>query len=338
MSTEMVRVTADELYPLVTQKLVSAGVRPEDAATVADVLVFADLRGTHSHGVMRVEHYTNRIAAGGMNLSPSLTVTPLKSIAARIDGDGGLGHVAARKATTEAINRAQQHGICMVGVHNSSHCGALAYYVNMALEQGLASMVVVNTDAVVVPFGAKQPFFGTNPFAFGFPGKTESMLLDMATSEVAFGKIFYSKEKNLPIPEGWAVDREGNPTTDAAKAAYLFPFGGPKGYGINMLVEMLSGVLVGGAYGPQVVSMYGDLETQRNLSSFHLVFDPKLFTGESVYQTAQQMFDDIHALTPASGVTRVMLPGEIESATMARNRAEGIQLPRHILEFLGGAQ
>lgn len=336
MSTEMVTVAAATLHPLVAQAFESVGVRAADARTVADVLVFADLRGTHSHGVMRVEHYTNRIRQGGMNLTPSLDVTRLKSVAARINGDGGLGHVAARKATEEAIARAQEHGIGMVGVFNSSHCGALAFYVTMALEKGLASLVVVNTDSIVVPFGAKQPFFGTNPFAFGFPGKDESMLLDMATSEVALGKIFYAREQNLPIPEGWAVDRDGNPTTDASKAAYLFPFGGPKGYGINMLVEMLSGVLVGGVYGPQVVSMYGDLKTQRNLSSFHMVFDPTIFTGESVYQTAQSMFDDLHALTPADGVDRVLLPGEIEASTMARSRETGIEIPRHTFEFLGG--
>lgn len=338
MNSDMVTASAEELKRLTIRRLAEAGVAPKDAEVVADVLVFADLRGTHSHGVMRVEHYTNRIREGGMNLSPELSVQSVKPTAAIIDADGGLGHVAARQATADAISRAQEHGVGMVGVTNSSHCGALAYYVNMALEQKLSAMVVVNTDAVVVPFGAKQPFFGTNPFAFGFPGTRESMLLDMATSEVAFGKIFYAKEKSIPIPSGWAVDRDGNPTTDASTAAYLFPFGGPKGYGINMLVEMLSGVMVGGVYGPGVISMYGDLKTRRNLSSFHLVFDPSLFLGEAVYEGAQAMFDDIHQLEPALGAEKVLLPGEIETTAMQRSLAEGIQIPAHIYEFLGGSR
>jgi len=199
-------------------------------------------------------------------------------------------------------------------------------------------MIVGNTDALVVPFGAKQPFFGTNPFAFGFPGISQSMLLDMATSEVAFGKIFYAKEKNMPIPAGWAVDKKGNPTTDPATAAYLFPFGGPKGYGINMLVEMLSGVMVGGIFGPQIISMYGNLKTQRNLSSFHLVIDPTLFNGDSVYRKAQDVFDSIHSMEPAEGVQKVMIPGEIETNAMKKAILEGIQIPTQIYRFLGGVK
>ncbi|MFA7566319.1 MAG: Ldh family oxidoreductase, partial [Alkalispirochaeta sp.] len=283
MSDEMVTVQKDELEKMVVRRLTEVGMSQADAQVVADVLVFADLRGTHSHGVLRVEHYANRVKKGGMNLTPDLTIKQIKPSVALIDADGGIGHVAARKATQHAIDTARQHGIGLVGVQNSSHCGALAYYIDMAMQQKMMAMVTANTDAVVVPFGGRKPFFGTNPFAFGIPGEKDAMLLDMATSEVAFGKIFYAREKKMAIPEGWAVTKDGEPTTDADAAFSLFPFGGHKGYGINMMVEALTGLLVGGVYGTYVKPMYGELDSYRNLSSFHLVIDPTLFIGEQVY-------------------------------------------------------
>ncbi|MDA3949182.1 MAG: Ldh family oxidoreductase [Spirochaeta sp.] len=336
MADDMVTVQASEIRPLVVERLTEVGMPEKDAETVADVLLFADLRGTHSHGVLRVEHYANRVRKGGMNLKPDLTPRNVKSVVAAIDADGGVGHVAARRATEQAIEMAQEHGIGLVGVKNSSHCGALAYYVNMALEKKMMSIVSANTDAVVVPFGGKGPFFGTNPFAFGFPGTSQSMLLDMATSEVAFGKIFYAREKDMKIPEGWAVTKEGEFTTDPHAAFSLFPFGGHKGYGINMMVEALTGLLIGGVFGPQVRPMYAQLESYRNLSSFHLVIDPTLFYGDDVYTTAQSMFDELRAQAPAPGYDDVKLPGQIEADTMRRSLKEGITIPASIIEYLKG--
>lgn len=332
---EMVTVPASELTGLVVGRLTEVGMRREDAQVVADVLVFADLRGTASHGVLRVQHYVNRVKKGGMNLNPDFTVQKLKSVVGILDAQGGAGHVAARIATETAVTMAREHGIGLVGVKNSSHCGALAYYVEIAIKAGMMATVAANTDAVVVPFGGRKSFFGTNPYAFGFPGRTDSILLDMATSEVALGKIFYAREKRVPIPAGWAVDRDGEPTTDAEAAFFLFPFGGGyKGYGINMMVEALSGVLVGGVYGPSVTSMYGDLENYRNLSSFHLVIDPTLFGGDSVYDTAQKMIDDLHSQPPAPGHTGVLVPGELEARTMERCLVEGVSIPRSVYDFL----
>lgn len=338
MVEEMVTVQPNELKTLVIQRLTEVGIPESDATIVADVLVFADLRGTHSHGVLRTEHYANRVRKGGMNLSPDLTVRQIKSIVGKIDANGGIGHVAAYRATQRAIEMATEHGIGLVGVTNSSHCGALAYYVNMALDAGMMSMVAVNTDAVVVPFGGKNPFFGTNPFAYGFPGTKDSILLDMATSKVAFGKIFYAREKNTPIPEDWAVTKEGVFTTDPHEAFSLFPFGAYKGYGINMMVEALTGLLVGGVYGPHVKPMYAELESYRNLSSFHLVIDPTLFNGESVRSTAQQMIDELRSQPAAPGYDGVKVPGEIESETMRRSLKEGVSIPEPIYQFLKGTK
>ncbi len=333
MAEDMVNVGAEDLKLMVVRKLTEVGMRQADAATVADVLVFADMRGTHSHGVLRVEHYTNRIRQGGMNLTPDMKLSQLKPAIGLVDAKGGVGHVASRFATEEAIKMAREHGFAVVGIKNSSHCGALAYYVKMAFDKKMASMVCVNTDKAVVPFGGKNRFFGTNPFAFGFPGERESILLDMATSEVAFGKIFYAREQNTAIPEGWAVDAEGNPTTDAHKATALFPFGGAKGYGINMMVEALTGLMIGGVFGPHVKAMYDELDSYRDLSGFHLVIDPSVF-GDGYLKNAQQMIDEIHAEPAAAGFETVMIPGEIEERAMARSALSGINIPTTIYDFL----
>ncbi|TVR70944.1 MAG: Ldh family oxidoreductase [Spirochaetaceae bacterium] len=336
MGVETVTIQAEELTSLVVARLAEAGVRREDAEIVADVLVYADLRDTQSHGVFRVEHYVNRVRSGGLNLAASFSVERVRSVAGILDAQGGFGHVAARVATEEAVRMAREHGIGLVGVRNSSHCGSLAYYVDIALRAGMMGIVAANTDAAVVPFGGKYRFFGTNPYAFGFPGRKDSVLLDMATSEVAFGKIYYARKENVAIPPGWALDRNGEPTTDADEAYALFPFGGYKGFGINLMVEALTGVLAGGVFGPEVSRMYENLDTYRDLSSFHLVVDPTLFEGDGVYDTAQKMIEDLRAQPPASGHGEVLVPGDPERRSMERCRREGIQLPRAVYDYLTG--
>ena len=334
MSEETIQVHPEELKELVVKKLTAVEMPTEHAKIVADVLVFADLRGTQSHGVLRTEHYANRVRKGGMKLKPTLRFEKLKPSVGVIDAEGGVGHVAAKLATEHAIELAKEHGIALVGVQNSSHCGALGYYVDMALQEKLAAIVLANTDKAVVPFGGTARYFGTNPFAFGMPGTRENVLLDMATSQVAFGKIYYARENDTPIPEGWAVDEKGNFTTDPHKALALFPFGGAKGYGINMLVEALTGILIGGVFGPYVKPMYFELESYRNLSSFHLVIDPTLFTGDAVYGYVQQMIDELHAQPVAPGFEKVLIPGEIESQQMKRSLEEGVTIQKSVYEYL----
>lgn len=335
MPDEMKLVRESELKGLVVDRLVEAGMEKHEAVIVSDVLVFADLRGVHSHGVLRVEHYTNRIRAGGMNLQVQLNMKLLKPGIGVVDAKGGAGHPAMKFAAESAIAMAREQGMAIVGVKNNSHCGALAYYVQAALDAKMASIVCVNTDSAVVPTGGRFSFLGTNPFAFGYPGRKESVLLDMATSEVAFGKIFYARERNMPIPDSWAVDAEGNKCTDPHKAAALHPFGGAKGYGVNVLVEALTGLMIGGVFGPHVGKMYADLGTYRDLASFILVIDPGVFWQSDGYlDTAQQMFDELHAQPAADGSAGVLLPGEIEAHNMKRSRAEGIAIPGSVYDFL----
>jgi ureidoglycolate dehydrogenase (NAD+) len=335
MAEGMVICTEDALKKQVVKRLCEVNMPEKDAAVVADVLLYAELRGVHSHGVMRVEHYTNRIRSGGMNLKPDLRIELLKPSIGLVDAQGAAGHVVTKYAAGQAIRIAGEQGLAMVGIKNNSHCGALAYYVQMALDAKMAAMICVNTDKCVVPFGGRDSFFGTNPFAFGFPGERDAILLDMATSEVALGKILYARENNQPIPAGWAVDAAGNKVEDPHKAVSLFPFGGAKGYGIAVMVEALTGLMIGGIFGPHLKKMYGDLGTYRDLSTFILVIDPSVFGSADGYlKHAQLMIDELHNQTAAPGFVRVMVPGEIERRAMDRSRKDGIPVPQAVYDFL----
>jgi ureidoglycolate dehydrogenase (NAD+) len=327
--------SAGDLKKMVVKRLAEAGMPEEEAACVADVLVYADLRGVYSHGVLRVPHYAQRIRAGGINLSAKLCLVNIKPSIGLVDAQGAAGHVATTFAAREAIRVAHEQGLAMVGIKNNTHCGALAYYVQMALNENLAALVCVNTDKQTVPFGSREAFFGTNPFAFGFPGEKESILIDMATSEVAWGKVLIARERNQTIPEQWAVDLAGNRCSDPRQAVALLPFGGSKGYCIMIMVEALTGLMIGGVFGPHLKKMYGDLESYRDISTFILTIDPAVFGSADGYlKCTQRMIDELHALPPAPGFERVMIPGEIERLNMERSRREGIPVPKPVYNFL----
>lgn len=335
VSEEVVRVVEQQLVNLVVSRLTEAGLEQSQAEIVAAVLAYADMRGVHSHGVIRVEHYVERIRSGGLNMHPELRVEQLRPSIAVLDAQGGAGHVAMKAATEASVRMSRDEGIGIVGVRNNSHCGALAYYAQMALDAGLLVIVCANTNKGVAPFGGMSGFLGTNPFAFGFPGEADDILLDMATSEVAWGKIMYAREMGTDIPATWAVDREGKPTNRPDQAATLLPFGGAKGYGIGMMVEALTGLLVGGVFGPYVRSMYGELSTFQNLANFVLTIDPGVFgSAESTRKLTQKMIDEIRIQRPGPGFAAVLIPGEIESKNMERSKREGFDIPSSVYNYL----
>lgn len=333
---DTVMVKPDELRRMTVKRLVEAGMSQPDAETVADVLVYAELRGVASHGVVRVEHYCNRIRAGGINLNPGFKVDFLKPGMGRLDAKGGMGHLAGVCATKAAIAAARTQGMAMVGIVNSSHCGALAYYTQMALDARMASLVCVHTDKLVAPFGGRFAFLGSNPLAFGYPGRKDDILFDMATSQIPWGKVINHRVQKKPLEPGLVQDAQGNPTTDADKAVSLTPFGGHKGYGVSLMIECLTGLLLGGVFGPHLAPMYQNIDKYRNLSNFILVIDPAVFWNgnDAFLDVTQNMIDEIHAQSPAAGFERVMLPGEIERAAMLKNKEKGISVPKAIYDFL----
>lgn len=329
-------VPADILKQLCIHKLTEARLNREHALVVADVLVHANLRGVDSHGVMRMEHYIRRLTAGGINPNAEIKIEETGSVTAIVDGDDGFGHAVAKAGMEAAIALAERSGVGVVTMKNSSHCGALSYFVHLAAQRQMIGMMMTNTDKFIVPFGAAEPFFGTNPLAFGFPAKSHPpIIVDMATSQAAVGKIFHAKEAGKPIPPDWGVDRSGKPTTDPSAVVALFPFGGQKGSALAMIVDLFSGILASSPFGPHVSVMYGDYEKKRKLGHYACAIDVSRFLGKSRFLAqVDRLIEEMHALQPAEGFDAVLVPGEPEHAREQSRLREGIPIPEAVYHFL----
>ncbi|RID83497.1 ureidoglycolate dehydrogenase [Peribacillus asahii] len=331
-----VTIQAEEAKQLVIKKLVEAGLNEGHAEKVAEVLVHADLRNVNSHGVLRTEHYVNRLQAGGINPDAQISFQSTGPVTGIVDGDDGFGHVIGDIAMDHAIEMARNNGVGMVTVMNSSHCGALSYFVQKAADAKLIGVAMSHTDKIVVPFGGKTSFLGTNPIAYGVPAKTKKpLILDMATSNVALGKILQAREEGKEIPEGWGVDETGASVTDPNKVVALSTFGGPKGYGLSVIVDVFSGLLAGAAFGPHIGKMYDDLDKKRKLGHYFCVINPSFFTDIDLFlEQMDRMMEELQQVPPAPGVDRVYVPGEIEQLHEARNLEQGITIASSVYEFL----
>ncbi|WP_284140867.1 MULTISPECIES: ureidoglycolate dehydrogenase [unclassified Virgibacillus] len=330
------KVTKQELKELIKTKLHRAGLQEHHADGVADVLVHADARGVHSHGAMRVEYYAERIAKGGINTNPNFQFEKTGPSTAVFDGDNGVGHVVAKEAMDEAIHMAKANGIAAVGVRRMSHSGALSYFVQQAAEQDLIGISVCQSDPMVVPFGGAEPYYGTNPIAFAVQGKNNEIItMDMATTVQAWGKILHARSKQETIPDSWAVDKEGMPTTDPFSVNALLPIAGPKGYGLMMMVDILSGILLGLPFGRNVSSMYEDLTAYRNLGQLHIVINPAFFTGlDGFKDSLTASMEDLNNITPAPGFDKVYYPGQRSAIREKNSEENGIEIVDEIYEYL----
>jgi ureidoglycolate dehydrogenase (NAD+) len=335
-----VLVNDKELRSLVFERLTEGGLNEDHAEIVADVLVHADLRGVRSHGVIRTEHYVTRLKAGSLNPNPAFAVKEVRSGAAVLNADAGMGHVACCEAMDKATEMAKKSGIAMVGVENGSHCGALSYFVLRAVAKDMIGMAVTHTDKCVAPFGGARAFFGTNPIAYGFPTKNhDPVVLDMATSNTAFGNILHAKEQGTPIPDDWGIDSEGGPTTDPEKVEALIPFGGYKGYGLALVIDVLTGVLMGAKYGPHITAMYGDYDKPRELASLMIAIDPSTFTSVDGFKAQMDaMVDELHAQPPAPGFERVLVAGDPQRILQEANLKNGVPVVDTIYKWLRTGQ
>mgnify|MGYP004475823481 FL=1 len=331
----MINVSFKDLKEAVIKKLRLADVNEGDAEIVADVLCYADVRGIHSHGVIRLEHYINRIKAGGINVKSNFNIEAKKPSFALMDADGGFGHIAMKRATEWAIETSDKQGIAVIGIKNNSHCGSLGYYNKMAIDNKKVSLIMVNTDPCVIPYGGKSCFFGTNPISYGFPATRDFLLGDMATSEVSLGRIFTARDNNETIPNNWGVDENGNPTDDPKKIKYVVPFGGAKGYVIMTMIEAFTGLLIGNVYCNNLVKMYGDMDKKRDLSTFMLVVDPFVY-NEDYLDTVQSFIDDIRKEPPLDESKPITIPGERKEACYRDYSKNGIPLSDNVYKYVFG--
>lgn len=329
-------VTREKLHSLIKTKIERAGLRPEDADVVADILVFADERGYHSHGAVRVEYYAERIAKGGINADANMSFAKTGPASGMFEGENGNGFVACKDAMTEAIEMARESGVAVVGIRQVSHSGAIAYYTEMAAKEGMIGISMCQSDPMVVPYGGAEPFFGTNPLSCAArDAKGRIFLLDMATTVQAWGKILDKRSKNEPIPDTWAVDESGQPTTDPWSVSALLPIAEAKGYGLMFMIDILSGILVGVPSGKNVSSMYADLSKGRDLGQLHIVLNPEMFAGrEYVEETLARTIDELKASRKAPGVDEIYYPGERSVLREARTKTEGIDIADEVYDYL----
>jgi LDH2 family malate/lactate/ureidoglycolate dehydrogenase len=289
---------------------------PEDqAGVVADVLVRADLRGTASHGVLRLPAYIHKIQAGLLKPQTPWTCLRETPATALFDAGMGLGPVAGLWGMKEAVRRADQFGISAVGVRNASHFGIAAYYALQAVDAGMIGVAISNAAASMAPWGGIQAHLGTNPVCVAIPTQDEiPLVLDMAATEVARGKIRLAQREGQRIPQGWALDSEGQSTTDprAAIEGTLLPIGGPKGYGIALVNDILAGMLTGSPSGLEVCSIH-DLEHPSPVGFFFQVLRIEAFSSPNDF--FERLGDQLTAIRKsprARGVNRIFIPGEIE--------------------------
>jgi L-2-hydroxycarboxylate dehydrogenase (NAD+) len=329
-------VDADRLRKFVRELLAHLDVPPQDAWITADVLVSADLRGVDSHGVARLYQYIKRIRGGLIDVHPAVTIVHETPVSLRVDAGNGLGQVASHFTMNKVIEKAQQSGVGMATVFHSNHYGIAGYYAMMALKYHMIGWAFTNTTPLVMPTFGKKVMTGTNPIAVAVPARDErAWVLDMATSVVPRGKLEVAARKGKVMPTGWAVDREGQPTTDpkaALDGGAPMPLGGTrelgghKGYDLAVLVDILSGILSGSDYGPHLAGFWGT-EQPSNIGHFFMAFRPDLFlpTGE-FRQRMDAIIQELKETPPAQGADRVLVAGQTEDEAVERHKIIGVPL------------
>lgn len=330
----MVTVNPEILKKGLINIFLHVGVPEEDAKLVSDCLVQAEMMGVKSHGIQRTKLYVDSILKGGTSPVCKLTCEADFPAGALFNANGSLGIVAAYKAMNTAIVKASSTGIGITGVHNSNHCGTMRYYTDLAAEKGMVGFATSNAACMMVPFGSREPFFGTNPIAVSVPSGSNPVVLDMATSVVARGKIILANKTGERIPMGWAVDKDGIPTTDAGEAlkGYVLPFGGAKGSGVAMIADILCGVLLNGAYGPHVNYPYAHPEIPMDCGHLFVAIDISKFQQYSNFLTNMDRYkEEIKNLKPVNGFEEVYLPGEIAVRNKEKSK-ESLEISKSVYD------
>ena len=313
---ETIKVEGKKLKNIAYKCFFHLGLREEDALIAADVLNASDKRGIATHGLNRLKGYCNAILNGKINKEAELKVVKDSGSTILFDGDYALGLVSSTKAMKECIKRAKETGICLVGLKNGGHFGIAGYYSLMAAKENMIGIAISNSDKIVVPYGAKKSILGNSPWSIAFPSgdkhKSE-VLVDMACSEVSFGRIQLAKRENLAIPNTWGVDEEGRPTTnvdDIYKSQGLLPFGGAKGYAITLALEMLVLTLTGSGFGDKIGLSKKD-DSKENLGQIFIVIDVEKMIGlETFKEELDGYLDYIKSVETIDGKGEIRIPGE----------------------------
>ena len=329
------RYDSEVLKRFVLAVLSKAGIKKDEAEILTDSLIYADLRGINSHGISKLGIYMQRIEAGVVELGAEPEILAANESVITVDGHNGIGASIGIKVMDLCLERASKYGCCFATVKNGTHFGTGAYFTNHAAYKNMIGIAVCNSEAGVVPTGGARAMLGTNPLSVAIPaGKHPPLILDMATSTAALGKVRLAQKEGKTIPEGWAVDKYGNLTTDPHKVlngGAMLAFGGPKGYALGLIIEILCSCLGGALDSRRTYLLREDFEHSQNVGYFMGAFDIDKFLpfAEFIAKT-DFMLDEFKNCPPAPGIKEVLLPGEIEHNTYLANLREGIPISETI--------
>ena len=339
MAQQDMRVPADRLAAFVASAFIAAGLPAADAETLAGLMVEADLRGSDTHGVIRLPLYVRRIRAGGVNARPNIRVVSDRPSAALIDGDNAMGHLVMRRAAHLAIDKAKVTGIGWVGARMSNHAGPAALYATMPLRHDMIGLYfAVGSNNHLPPWGGGENLLGTNPMAVAVPAQDEpAIVLDMAPTVAAYGKVRLKAQRGEPMPVGWMIDRDGKPLTDPKRAdeGYLLPIGDYKGYGLSLIIGLLAGALNRAALGRDVIDFVKETGKATNTGqAIAAVAIDALMPAAEFKRAVDQVIRDIRNSRKLPGVERIFLPGEQSHAKFLDRRANGVPMPNALRESL----
>jgi len=324
------KVQADRLKEIAVHILRGLGAAGEEAAVMAEALIVAELRGIDTHGVHLLTLLPERVEAGMLRIPIKLAVLQNSGATALLDGGNGLGPPAVHRAMQMSIRKAKKFGVGCTLVRNTNNIGILSFYTLMAAKEKTVGIIMSNAAAAMSPWGGAEAFFGTNPLSIAIPGKEGEppVVLDMSSTVVARGKIRRAARRKESIPEGWAFDGEGRPTTDPAEAlkGTLAPIGGPKGYGLALIIDVLAGLLSGSRCGPEIRTFH-QLEGPTGVGVFTLAVEIERFMPLRQFTALFGRYvASIRGSRRAKDIDRIYLPGEIEYEKERQSLREGIEV------------
>ena len=326
------RVTARKLEDFTARAFQAVGISAPDSKSIAQLMVRADVQGSEGHGVFRLPQYIRRIKGGAVNIRPKIRVVREAAGMALVDGDNGMGHLVMRFATEKAIEKAQAAGVAWVGVKWSNHAGPASLYASMPAERDMIGLYLAVGNANHLPaWGGLDMLLSTNPIAVAVPAAEEpAIVLDMATTVAAYGKVKTKAQRGETMPEGWMMDRQGRPLTDPRRAneGFLLPIGGYKGYGLALIFGLLAGTLNGAAMGKEVVDFNADDTTPTNTGHAIIAINVAAFLPVAKFRkNVDVLVRDLRGSQRLPGVDRIRLPGEGSHAARADRLQNGIPLP-----------
>src|SRR5271163_3763125 len=335
------RIPAERLTAFVVRAFIAAGLPDADAETLSKLMVEADLRGSDTHGVIRLPLYVRRIRAGGINVKPDIRVVGDRPSAALIDGDNGMGHLVMRRAAALAIEKAKATGIGWVGARMSNHAGPAALYVTLPLHHDMIGLYfAVGSNNHLPPWGGSESLLGTNPMAVAVPAQDEpAIVLDMAPTVAAYGKVRLKAQRGEQMPVGWMIDKDGKPLTDPKRAdeGHLLPIGDYKGYGLSLIIGLLAGALNRAALGRDVIDFVKNTGQATNTGQAIAAIAIDTFVPPAEFKrTIDHFIRDIRNSPRLPGVERIWLPGEQSHAKLVERRAHGVPMPKALRESLDG--